>query len=111
MYDYAKSLIALRKKWRFLHVYDPRVIAPMVDLSDEGAVLLIKIVDGNMTAPYDEIDFLLNPSSSSQTYAFSSDRVVLVDTSGDVSSSNLLVQNVLLPKHSVLVFGHLSKKA
>jgi pullulanase len=107
--DYAKSLIALRKKWRFLHVYDPRVIAPMVDLSDDGPLLLIKIGDPNQIAPYEEVIFLINPSEASQTYAFNSDRVVLVDTSGDVSSSNLLVQNALVPAHSILVFGRLPK--
>jgi hypothetical protein len=36
----SEALIALRKKWRFLHVYDPRVIAPMVDLAKKEGCFL-----------------------------------------------------------------------
>lgn len=109
MYDYFRSLVALRKKWRFLHVYDPRVIAPMVDLADDGGLLLIKITDPNEVAPYEEVDFLLNPTGENLSHLFPEERSVLVDTSGDVSSSNTLVQNAIVPKHSILVYGRLPK--
>src|SRR5574344_255125 len=109
MYDYFRSLVALRKKWRFLHVYDPRVIAPMVDLADDGGLLLIKITDPNEVAPYEEVDFLLNPTGENLSHLFPEERSVLVDTSGDVSSSITLVQNAIVPKHSILVYGRLPK--
>jgi pullulanase len=111
MYDYVRSLIALRKKWRFLHVYDPRVIGPMVELEDQGALLFIKISDGNQVAPYQEVDFLLNPSMDNQTTSFPEDVVLLLGSEGDVSEAHLLVSNLLVPKHAIMAVGHLAKKS
>ncbi len=111
MYDYVRSLIALRKKWRFLHVYDPRVIGPMVELEDQGALLFIKINDANQVAPYQEVDFLLNPSMENQTTSFPEDVALLLGSEGDVSNAHLLVSNLLVPKHTVMAVGHLRKKA
>lgn len=109
MYDYFRSLVSLRKRWRFLHVYDPRVIAPMVDLADDGGLLLIKITDKNEVAPYEEVDFLLNPTSENLTHSFPKEQAVLVDTSGDVSPARTLIQNASVPSHSILVYGLLPK--
>jgi pullulanase len=106
MYDYARGAIALRKKWRFLHVYDPRVIAPLVDLSDEGTLLRIKISDPNLVAPYDEVDFFINPTGAAQTFAFPNDHLLLLDTAGDASSSEAKLENVLVPRHAVVAYGH-----
>jgi pullulanase/glycogen debranching enzyme len=103
MYDYFRSLIAFRHKKGFLHVYDPRVIAPMVDLSDEGNLLIVKITDPNEVAPYQEVDFLINPSDNALSHAFKEDRLVLLDTSTITEGFHLALENVLVPKHSLLV--------
>lgn len=72
-------------------------------------MLLIKITDKNEVAPYEEVDFLLNPTSENLTHSFPKEQAVLVDTSGDVSPARTLIQNASVPSHSILVYGLLPK--
>lgn len=102
MYSYCKSLISFRKKRRFLHLYDPRAIAPHVEIMDFGPGLHIHLDDENLLSPFREIDFFINVSDESMTYRHSSDRLLVLEHAGDVSSAHIKAQSVTVNRHSLL---------
>jgi pullulanase len=101
MYDYFVSLVRFRKEHKFLHAYDRRVIAPLLDVTDMGHGFMVRLTDINQIAPYQEVDFFFNPTDEPIPYAFSSDREILLDSAGQVSQAHTMVQNALVPKHSL----------
>jgi pullulanase len=105
MYDYFRGLVKFRKEHRFLHVYDPRVIDPLLSIADEGALLVAAITDGDLIAPYREITLLINPSDGPLTHEFPSDREVLLDSSGLVEDAHIKVTSALVPPHSLFLVG------
>jgi pullulanase len=100
-YEFLKSLIAFRKKRRFLHDYDPRVFTPLVDFESIGDCLHIKIADENELAPFAQLDFYFNPGEKEVPLTFASERGLLLNLSGVVSSSKLFKEAVV-PPHSFL---------
>lgn len=104
--NYFKSLIGFRKKNKFLRHYDPRSIAPLVNFIDlENGALLVRYKDGNELAEFSEMDFFFNPGASSLTYNYSSDRILLIDASGDVGKAITKVQSLLVPRRSFIATG------
>jgi pullulanase len=105
MYDYFRGFVKFRKEHRFLHVYDPRVIDPLLSIADEGALFVASINDGDLIAPYREITLLVNPTEAPLTHEFPSDREVLLDSSGLVEDAHIKVASALIPPHSLLLVG------
>jgi pullulanase len=100
-YEFLKSLIAFRKKRRFLHDYDPRVFTPMVDFESLGDCLHIKISDENELAPYAQLDFYFNPGEKEVPLSFASERGLLLNLEG-VATSSKLFKTAVVPPHSFL---------
>jgi pullulanase len=105
MYEYAKSLIALRKRARCLHAYDPRVIDVMMEITDRDGLFIARSADARYAAPYKEIVLLLNPGEKPITYDFGADMRVCVSTAGEVMKAGVLVRSVLISPHTVGVFA------
>ncbi|MCH3910156.1 MAG: type I pullulanase [Bacilli bacterium] len=100
MYDYFRSLVSFRKKHRFLHLYDPRAIAPMVDLNEIEGAFHVHFSDHNETAPYKEVDFYFNVTDEELTINFPSPRAVVIDTSGALEKPSEPKNELVVPKHS-----------
>jgi pullulanase len=104
MYDYFRGLVLYRKQARYLHIYDPRVIDPILNVETlPHGVMKVTIADGAYTSPASEIICIYNPSRESVSCALNGECSILVDQSGYVAPAGLKEENALVSPHSLLV--------
>lgn len=101
MVETLAKAIRLRKKLRALHVFDPRVIMPAVNVYDEGEVIRVNYVDANLIAPLKTLDILINPSP--REYRCS----VALDSEIEIGEGRITPKDdhseVLVPGRSLLI--------
>lgn len=102
MVEYFISAVSLRKKTRFLHVYDPRVMDQLVDISDFDQVLKITYRDPNLVAPYLEFEVFANFNDHDAIYEENADHRLEFDQKGALANPKK-VRKLLIPKRSVIV--------
>jgi pullulanase len=108
MYDYFRGLVSYRRQSRFLHVYDPRVLDPLLTVEPlpfNG--IKVTIADEASVSPAKKIVELYNPSHESYSYALDGEYVVLVDSNGLVAPAATKVESVLVAPHTFLAFAKL----
>jgi pullulanase/glycogen debranching enzyme len=105
MYEYAKSLIAFRKKMPFFRVYDPRVIDRMLSVETIGKLFCSKVCGEEFAYPYKEVTFLYNSSDEPCYYSFAEDHLRLIDQSGEVSSSKIVERDVQVPSRTMVAYA------
>ena len=54
--------IALRRKLRPFHIFDPRVIGPALNVSDENGLIRMNFADTNLIAPRKNLELIINPT-------------------------------------------------
>jgi len=108
MYDYFKEFVAFRKTHLFLHVYDPRVIDQMINLTDIGDILHVRFEDKNAIAPLSDLEFYINPTDEDGLYEEECDHDLVFDDSGLLAKAKK-IRSVSIPKRSVIVTSLLSK--
>ena len=54
--------IALRRDLRPLHIFDPRVIGPAVNVEEQEGALRMKFSDPNLIAPRKQLEVVINPT-------------------------------------------------
>ena len=62
MVEEVSKAIKLRKKLRSFHIFDPRVIGPSMTVDEKEEALILRFVDSNLTAPYKNLNFVMNPT-------------------------------------------------
>jgi len=77
MVEHLRSLIAFRKKTRFLHTYDPEILDRFLDVNNDGELLLVSILGEENASPYKEIHFFYNPTDVELFHKTSSREVAL----------------------------------
>ena len=102
MYDYIRSLIGFRKRFKALHLYDPRAIAPLVNFEDYYGVLKVILEEDNELHPYQKVIFFFNPTGEKKNITLEKDYLLLLDVTGDVENAGVKVQNLLLPPRSCI---------
>lgn len=95
-----KKAVAFRKTRAFLHVYDPRVIDQLVELSDMGSIMHVDFADGNLIAPATELDLFVNPTSNDEQYDESVPHRVLLGGAANLDP-NKKSRSILIPKRSL----------
>jgi pullulanase len=108
MYDYFKAMVAFRKTHLFLHVFDPRVIDQMVNLTDLGDILHVRFLDKNAIAPLGDLEFFINPTEEEGLYEEECDHALLYDDGGLLPKPKV-VRAVSIPKHALAVTTLLPK--
>ena len=86
MYDYAKKAIALRRKSRFMFVYDPRVIDSAVDITDIGFAIHVYFIDANLIAPRKGLEYFINPGQSEVKFTLNAPSITLFGKDGEPAS-------------------------
>lgn len=86
MVEYFKAILKLRKSLNFLHIYDPRVLDQLCDLQDCYDGIRMRYINDNITAPYQGVEFLFNPSNYEMNLHFESPVKVLFGKDGKASS-------------------------
>ncbi len=77
MVEHLRSLIAFRKKTRFLHAYDPELLDRFLDVNNDGDLLLVSILGEENASPYKEIHFFYNPTDVKCVHKLTSREVAL----------------------------------
>ena len=62
--------IALRKKLRALHIFDPRVIRPALHVEECDDAILVRFIDPNLIAPKKGLTFIFNASEHDAGISF-----------------------------------------
>lgn len=105
MYDYFKGLVLFRKRARFLHVYDPRVIDSLLEVeSSPDGLFKASFRDGASVSPNREVILMYNPTRGSLSYPLGSACRVVVDASGTLLEEGPEVERAYLPPHSFMAF-------
>jgi len=108
MYDFFRAYVQFRKSHSFLHLYDPRVIDQIVNITDQGKIVHVDYRDRNAIAPFEELEYFFNPGEEDGVYEESCDHSVIFDENGPLSKDKM-VRSVLIPKRSVIVTTVLAK--
>lgn len=82
MVDYVRSLIVFRKKTRFLHSYDDRLIDRYLDISNDGDLMIFTISGEENASPYEEIHFFYNPTAVELSHELAKREVTLFGKNG-----------------------------
>ena len=67
MAEFVKNAISLRRKNRFFHLFDPRVILDIVDVVELGNAIRVKYIEPNVIAPYKKFEVIMNPTYETLT--------------------------------------------
>lgn len=103
MVQYVSGAIALRKSLDIFQISNPTVLAKQIDFERFDSGSLMKVKEISQSSPYQEIDFLFNPTSQALTYSFEEDHEIIFTSGGPALGTNILARNVLIPRHSLLI--------
>lgn len=104
MYEYFRALIALRKKFRFFSIYDPRVIDQALEVKDEGPLFIATIASENVAAPYEEVRFVYNFSKEPYAYKLAEERTLIFSSEEQKEEK---VSKLVVSPHSFNVLAKL----
>ncbi len=102
MVQYCRGAIATRKELKFFSETDPQRIAELIDFDYFGDGIRVK-VNYSSVSDGDKYDILFNPTSDSLTYSFNEDKTVVFTSGGPAIGEDILVENVLIPRHSLMI--------
>lgn len=102
MAQYCRGAIAIRKELKFFSETDPEKIAKLIDFDyfDDG--IRIK-VNYSSQSEEERYDFLFNPTSDNLSYLFPEGKTLLFTSGGPLLGKNIVVENVLIPRHSLMI--------
>ncbi len=98
--------VKLRKKKRFLHLYDPKAIDINIEIGNHGDVFCASFAGSQEIAPKKRFDIFVNPSSNDVTvplYRPNGDYKIILDTSGGMAKPEISPNSVLVPARTLVV--------
>jgi pullulanase len=110
MYEFFVSLIKIRKKFRFFSIYDPRVIDQALEVKDEGPLFIATIASENIAAPYEEVRFVYNFSSTPYSYKLTEERTLIFSSESSTEKNIIKVLEAKPHSFSVLAKMRLETK-
>lgn len=96
------SAIAVRKKLRALHIFDPRVIAPTLHVEDVDDAILFTCIDPNLIAPRKGLSVIYNASEHDAGISFTIPLSILYGEA-KVLEEGEKTNRVVVPPRSVVV--------
>lgn len=102
MSQYCRGAISTRKELKFFSETNPNNIAKLIDFDYFGDGLRVK-VNYSLLQGEEKYDFLFNPTNDSLTYSFEEGKTILFTSGGPLKGQNILVENVLIPRHSLMI--------
>ena len=93
--------IKLRRNTRALHIFDPRVIGPMINVDEVSECLHFNFVDANLIAPRISLDYYINPSAYEHVCPILSTSKVLLGKGVRLRKVEGGGLEAVLPPHSV----------
>ena len=103
MVESFKAAVALRKKLRALHIFDPRVIAPAIHVEDKDEAIMLTFVDPNLIAPRKGISIIFNASEHDAGICFDIPLSILYGDVKVLEEEDKSVNRVIVPPRSVAV--------
>ncbi len=100
MVDYLRALIVFRKKTRFLHSYDPRLLDHSLDIKNEGDLLFVSITGEENASPYKEIHLFYNPTGVELTHIVDKKEITLFGKDGKYVATS--EKKVVVPAFSFI---------
>ena len=100
MSRFFQRIASLRKRISLVHVYDPEVIDDNVYVGEIDKCLHVYSLNAALIAPYQAVDFFLNPSDNEYTHEFDSERKVYYELG---SKDFKMLKSVKIPPRSVVV--------
>lgn len=94
--------IAFRKKTRFLHVYDPKVIDESVFVSDHDGCIHASILNPTLIAPYRYMETFFNPTDHDIRFTLKVPQDILLSTRPGAKAEK---GEVIVPARSTVVTG------
>ncbi len=100
MVDYFRALIVFRKKTRFFHVYDPRLLDHYLNVNNEGDLLFVTIEGEENASPYKEIHLFYNPTGVELSHPVEKKEVTLFGKDGKYVATS--EKKVVVPPFSFI---------
>ena len=79
LYNLFRSLVALRRGSLAFRPFDPRAIAPLVDILDADGAIFLRVRGESELGINEEVDFFLNPTGHEAHFVFPSPREEIFD--------------------------------
>lgn len=102
MVEILSHFIEFRKKMRFLHVYDPKVIDESVFISDHDGCIHLSVLNPTLIAPYQYLEMFFNPTDHEIRFTLKVPQRVLLCTRPAAKGEK---GDVIVPARSTLVTG------
>ena len=105
--NFFRDLLSFRKTLKPLKTPDFSKIAPSVDVKElSGGAILVVLRDEKSYSEFKEISIFFNPSNEPINYSFEKAVTLLFTAGGNALSTNTKLNNVLVPKESLLVVAN-----
>lgn len=109
MVDLLKDLIRFRKKMRFLHYFDPRLIDQYLDIRNDEDLLLATISGEENTSPYRQIRFYYNPTDIQFKRVVGEEEISLFSLNGSSLLTKDDKKEAIIAPHGFLALALSSK--
>lgn len=103
MVNYFKDLLSLRKTLQKYISSDFFAIDEEFEIKDVGGAAILLTLKTKNESPYEEISIFFNITDQLLSYNFETDVTLLFTNGGKGSDTNVRMNNVLVPKQSILV--------
>ena len=105
--NFFRDLLHFRKTLRPLKTADFSKIAPNVDVKEiPGGAILVVLRDEKSFPKFKDISIFFNPTNEPINYSFEKAVTLLFTAGGNALSTNTKLNNVLVPKESLLVVAN-----
>ena len=102
MVEKVKEAIALRRKLRAFHIYDPRVIVPSLHVEDVDDAIMVTFIDPNLIAPRKGLSVVFNASEHDAGILFNIPLTILYGDARVLEESQTQ-SRVVVPARSIAV--------
>ena len=105
--NFFRDLLSFRSAFKSLKSPDFSKIAPHVDVKEiGGGAILVVLHDEKSFYPLKDISIFLNPTNEAINYSFEKEVTLLFTGGGKAIGTNTKLNNVLVPKESLLVVAN-----
>ncbi len=105
LYEFAKQAIAIRRKKRFFHLYDPSLIYNLIDVTDRGGAIFLRDNDSNAVAPDRRLELYLNVEPIDVEIEVGEGALILLDAHGG-AGEGLPAGKAKVPAFSPLLLAY-----